>query len=71
MSVINKKLAKIPVVDITCGGAPADTYSDVAKALCSAAYDYGFVYIRNQGKDIPIGAIDRAFELVRHAQGQK
>ncbi|KAH8600057.1 oxidoreductase-like protein [Bisporella sp. PMI_857] len=63
MSVINKKLAKIPVVDITCGGAPADTYSDVAKALCSAAYDYGFVYIRNQGKDIPIGAIDRAFEL--------
>jgi len=53
--------AQIPVIDIS-GDAPE---SEVAKALVDAAATYGFVYIKNQGKDIPVEAIDRTFELSR------
>jgi isopenicillin N synthase-like dioxygenase len=51
----------IPVIDIS-GSLPE---AEVAKQLVDAAATYGFVYIRNLGKDIPVEAIDRTFDLVR------
>lgn len=53
-------MAKIPVIDI----AGSATDANVAKALVDAAATYGFVYVRNQGQDIPIKIINDAFELV-------
>lgn len=52
---------RIPVIDIS-GSVPQ---SEVAKQLVDAAATFGFVYIKNLGKDIPVDAIDRTFELVR------
>ncbi|PQE28433.1 Oxoglutarate iron-dependent oxygenase protein [Rutstroemia sp. NJR-2017a BBW] len=49
----------IPVIDIS-GSLPE---AEVAKQLVDAAATYGFVYIRNLGKDIPAEAIDRTFDL--------
>lgn len=54
------KVAKIPVVDISGDG----DQTRVAKELVDAAVEHGFVYIKNTGKDIPVEAIDGAFELV-------
>lgn len=51
---------RIPVIDIS-GSVPQ---SEVAKQLVDAAATFGFVYIKNLGKDIPVDAIDRTFELV-------
>ncbi|TGO73711.1 hypothetical protein BELL_0338g00100 [Botrytis elliptica] len=51
----------IPVIDIS-GSVPQ---SEVAKQLVDAAATFGFVYIKNLGKDIPVDAIDRTFELSR------
>jgi isopenicillin N synthase-like dioxygenase len=51
---------QIPVIDIS-GSAPRD---EVAKQLVDAAATHGFVYIKNQGKDIPVEAIDKVFEIV-------
>ncbi|KAK6594885.1 2OG-Fe oxygenase family protein [Botrytis cinerea] len=50
---------RIPVIDIS-GSVPQ---SEVAKQLVDAAATFGFVYIKNLGKDIPVDAIDRTFEL--------
>ncbi|KAB8296695.1 hypothetical protein EYC80_002115 [Monilinia laxa] len=50
---------RIPVIDIS-GSIPED---EVAKQLVDAAATFGFVYIRNLGKDIPVNAVDRTFEL--------
>lgn len=53
--------AHIPIVDVS-GEEPEDV---VAKALVDAAATYGFVYVKNEGKDIPVAVIDRMFDLVR------
>lgn len=54
------KVAKIPVIDISGDG----DQTQVAKELVEAAIEHGFVYIRNTGKDIPVEAVDGAFEMV-------
>ena len=54
------KFANIPVVDISGEG----DQTEVAKELIEAAIEHGFVYIKNTGKDIPVKAIDGAFEMV-------
>ncbi|ESZ94874.1 hypothetical protein SBOR_4750 [Sclerotinia borealis F-4128] len=52
----------IPVIDIS--GSVLEN-AEVAKQLVDAASTFGFVYIRNLGKDIPVDAIERTFELSR------
>lgn len=52
---------QIPVIDIS-GSIPQ---AEVAKQLVDAAATYGFVYVKNQGKDIPVEVIDGIFQLVR------
>lgn len=59
MAISNGNPGSIPVIDIS-GDLPE---KEVAKQLVDAAATYGFLYIRNQGKDIPIEAIDNIFEL--------
>ena len=59
--------SQIPVIDIS-GSIPE---ARVAKELIDAAATYGFVYIRNLGKDIPVEAINKAFELVRMSLNEK
>lgn len=60
MAVAHDVLADIPVVDIS-GEEPE---AKVAKQLVDSAATSGFVYIRNQGRDIPLEDIDHAFALV-------
>lgn len=55
--------AKIPVIDISASGD--EEQAKVAKELVEAAVEHGFVYIKNQGKDIPVESVENAFELVR------
>ncbi|KAH7418988.1 oxidoreductase-like protein [Cadophora sp. MPI-SDFR-AT-0126] len=50
---------QIPVIDIS-GSRPE---SEVAKQLVDAAATYGFVYVKNEGKDIPVDVIDDIFQL--------
>jgi isopenicillin N synthase-like dioxygenase len=52
---------QIPVIDLS-GSLPE---YELAKELVNAVATYGFVYIKNEGKDIPVGEIDRIFDLVR------
>ncbi|KAI0138832.1 hypothetical protein BJ166DRAFT_544075 [Pestalotiopsis sp. NC0098] len=54
--------ANIPIIDIS-----ADRVDEVeiAKALVDAAAEYGFVYIRNTGKDISAEQVQGAFDLSR------
>ena len=54
---------QIPIIDIS-GPLPQ---SEVARQLVDAAATYGFVYVKNQGKDIPVEVIDSIFDLVRLA----
>lgn len=54
-------LASIPVIDVS--GSASEL--EVGKALVNAAETHGFVFIRNQGKDITIENIDKQFELAR------
>lgn len=54
--------AKIPVIDISATGEAAQ--EKVAKELVDAAIEHGFVYIRNKGADIPVDAVENAFNLV-------
>lgn len=63
MSGLNGDRGHIPVIDIS-GSAPEE---QVAKELVEAATTYGFVYIKNEGKDIPVKAISNAFALVRYS----
>jgi isopenicillin N synthase-like dioxygenase len=60
MAVSNENPGSIPVIDIS-GDLPE---AEVAKQLVDAAATYGFVYIKNEGKDIPIEAINNIFDLV-------
>ncbi|KAF4626127.1 hypothetical protein G7Y89_g12038 [Cudoniella acicularis] len=50
---------QIPVIDISGPDSEAET----AKQLIDAAATHGFVYIKNQGKDIPVEAIENMFNL--------
>jgi isopenicillin N synthase-like dioxygenase len=50
--------AKIPVIDIS-----GEDQEQVAKDLVEAAIEHGFIYIKNTGKDIPVDAIDNAFNI--------
>lgn len=61
MATTNGHTGQIPVIDISGSTTPE---AEVAKQLVDAAATYGFVYIRNQGKDIPVEAIDNTFSLV-------
>jgi isopenicillin N synthase-like dioxygenase len=54
------KIASIPVIDISGEG----DQTQVAKDLVEAAIEHGFIYIKNLGKDIPVEAIEGAFEMV-------
>lgn len=54
-------VARIPVIDISAEG---DNQTQVAKDLVEAAIEYGFIYIKNNGKDIPASAIENAFKMV-------
>lgn len=58
-SSTNGNTGLIPVIDIS-GSNPEN---EVAEQLVHAATTYGFVYIKNQGKDIPVEAIDNLFSL--------
>lgn len=51
--------AKIPVIDISGEGNQAQ----IAKDLVEAAIEHGFIYIKNTGKDIPVEAIEGAFNI--------
>jgi hypothetical protein len=37
---------------------------EIARAIVDATATYGFVYVKNLGKDIPIEVIEHTFELV-------
>ncbi|KAI6089478.1 2OG-Fe(II) oxygenase superfamily protein [Hypoxylon rubiginosum] len=54
--------ATIPIIDISAEGADQ---IQVAKELVDAAVEYGFVYVRNAGRDISTEQIENAFGLSR------
>jgi isopenicillin N synthase-like dioxygenase len=60
MANTNDMTVDIPIIDIS-GSIPE---VEVAKKLVEAAAIYGFVYIKNEGKDIPVQVIEDAFSLV-------
>lgn len=51
--------ASIPVIDISGEGDQAQ----VAKELVDAAIEHGFIYIKSTGKDIPVEAVEEAFNI--------
>lgn len=55
------QVANIPIIDISDDG---QDQAQVARDLVDAAIEHGFIYIKNTGKDIPLDAINAAFELV-------
>jgi len=61
MATTNGDTSQIPVIDIS-GSIPE---AEVASQLVDAAATYGFVYIRNQGRGIPVETIENTFALVR------
>jgi isopenicillin N synthase-like dioxygenase len=60
MAITNGHTGQIPVIDIS-GPLPE---SEIAAQLVDAAATYGFVYVKNEGKDIPVEAIESLFDLV-------
>jgi hypothetical protein len=60
MAVPDPQNGQIPVIDIS--GSSPDV--DIAESLVKAASTYGFVYIKNKGKDIPVKVIDDMFDVV-------
>ncbi|KAI0897766.1 2OG-Fe(II) oxygenase superfamily protein [Annulohypoxylon nitens] len=50
----------IPIIDISAEGTDQ---AQVAKELVDAAVEYGFVYIRNAGRDISTEHIENAFNI--------
>jgi len=53
--------APIPVIDLAATGK---SEQEVAKELCDAAIEHGFIYIRSDGVDVSVEAVDKAFEIV-------
>jgi isopenicillin N synthase-like dioxygenase len=60
MAIQNPDQGQIPVIDIS-GTRPV---VETAEELVKAASTYGFVYIKNEGKDIPVEVIDDLFDVV-------
>lgn len=60
MPTTNGTTGQIPVIDLS-GSLPE---SETAKQLVDAAATFGFVYVRNEGKDIPVEIIENIFDLV-------
>jgi isopenicillin N synthase-like dioxygenase len=60
MASTNGHTGQIPVIDLS-GPLPEP---QIAKDIVDAAATYGFVYVKNQGKDIPVEVIDGIFDLV-------
>jgi hypothetical protein len=58
-------VANIPVIDIS---DPKLEEAQVARDLVEAAIKHGFIYIKNTGQDIPIDAVQGAFDLVCNTQ---
>ncbi|KAI1390971.1 2OG-Fe(II) oxygenase superfamily protein [Hypoxylon trugodes] len=54
--------ATIPIIDISADGVNQE---QVAKELVDAAVEYGFVYIKNAGREISIKQIENAFNVSR------
>ncbi|KAI1074141.1 2OG-Fe(II) oxygenase superfamily protein [Whalleya microplaca] len=54
--------ATIPIIDISAQGADQ---AQVAKELVDAATEYGFVYVKNTGRDISAEQIENAFNVSR------
>ncbi|KAI0133155.1 2OG-Fe(II) oxygenase superfamily protein [Hypoxylon sp. NC0597] len=54
--------ASIPIIDISAEGVDQ---AWVAKELVDAAVEYGFVYIKNAGRDISSAQIENAFNVSR------
>ncbi|KAI0129133.1 hypothetical protein BJ170DRAFT_682917 [Xylariales sp. AK1849] len=52
--------AKIPLVDIAAEGVDE---SDIARELVDAACTFGFVYIKNTGKHIPVDQLCNVWEI--------
>lgn len=52
--------AKIPVIDISDDA----NQLQAAKDLVEAAVEHGFIYIKNTGKDMPVEAVEKAFNIV-------
>lgn len=59
MGSITEQPVLLPVIDIS------GPQAEVANELVDAAATYGFVYVKSEGKDIPVEAIDNTFQLVR------
>jgi isopenicillin N synthase-like dioxygenase len=59
-ALIMADAAKIPVIDIS----DEANEHQVAKDLVEAAIEHGFIYIKNTGKDIPVDAVNGAFDMV-------
>ncbi|CAK7267019.1 hypothetical protein SEPCBS119000_002329 [Sporothrix epigloea] len=57
--------ASIPVIDLAGADEGGDVRDSIASALVEAAVEHGFVYIRNQGLDIPATAVNGAFDIAR------
>jgi isopenicillin N synthase-like dioxygenase len=51
---------QIPIIDISDPGEE----DRIASELVDAARTHGFVYIKNQGRGVPVEAIEEAFNLV-------
>jgi isopenicillin N synthase-like dioxygenase len=60
MAIRNAQQGQIPVIDIS--GSSLER--EIAERLVEAASTYGFVYIKNEGKDIPVKVIDDMFNVV-------
>jgi isopenicillin N synthase-like dioxygenase len=60
MAIQNIQKGQIPVIDIS-GSSPDN---EIAERLVEAASTYGFVYIKNEGKDIPVKVINDMFDVV-------
>ena len=53
--------APIPVIDLAAAGK---SEGEIAKELCDAAIEHGFIYIRSEGVDVSTESVARAFEIV-------
>ncbi|KAI5924366.1 2OG-Fe(II) oxygenase superfamily protein [Camillea tinctor] len=55
-------IAAIPVIDISAEGTDE---AQIAKELVDAAVEYGFVYVKNTGRDISVEQVENAFNVSR------
>ena len=60
MATTGEEAGLIPVIDIS--GTTSE--QKVAEQLVNASARHGFLYIKNEGKDIPVDSINNMFEIV-------